>query len=225
MARVLLAEDSLRLSGLLVECLNSVGYVADAAQTIAGFEELRHAARYDLYVINWPLPDCDGLQLIKRLRVQSNGTPVLVISVRSHIRDRISALDCGADDYLIKPFNHDEFLARTRALLRRPAVFVSREVCAGDVTINRDSGETRCKGRVLPLRPSEARLLALLATRQGHVVSRGSIESSLSRYLIMSENAIDKLVSRLRRVMNESSLDISIRTIKGAGYVLEQRLP
>jgi DNA-binding response OmpR family regulator len=220
--RILLVEDSARLRDLLADCLSSAGYITDAVSTAADFQELACRVRHSLYVIDLGLPDRDGIELIKDVRSQASSVPILVITGRVSIHERVRGLDSGADDYLVKPFNHAEFLARVRALLRRPAIIAIRELRAGHVKLNADTGEAFCREHRIPLRPSEARLLRLLAQRQGQIVHRRSIESTIFQLEnLSSENALDQLVSRLRKVLSGYSAGIAIRTVKGAGYILE----
>ncbi len=119
--RLLLVEDSKRLQDLLSESLASAGYKLDVASTAAEMFSVVEAVNYDLLIVDLGLPDGDGLTAIKSLRARGATTPILIITARGSIDDRVSGLDSGADDYLIKPFNHSELLARVRALLRRPA--------------------------------------------------------------------------------------------------------
>src|SRR5262249_53928828 len=115
------AEDSKRLQELLSESLASAGYKLDVASTISELLGMVGSVNYDLLIIDLGLPDGDGLSAIRTLRAQGNTMPILIITARGSIDDRVSGLDTGADDYLIKPFNHSELIARVRALLRRPA--------------------------------------------------------------------------------------------------------
>src|SRR3954452_3957823 len=112
--RILIVEDSVRLASLLTECLLKASYVPDAVATAAEFEHCADSGSYAAYVIDLGLPDVDGMDLIRKRRNRSDETPILVITARASILDRITGLNRGADDYLIKPFNHDEFLARLR---------------------------------------------------------------------------------------------------------------
>jgi two-component system response regulator TctD len=220
--RILLVEDSSRLRGLLTECLLKAGYVPDAVATAAEFEQHAAAGSYTAYVIDLGLPDLDGMDLIERRRDQSDTTPILVVTARASIPDRIIGLDHGADDYLVKPFNHDEFLARLRALLRRPAQLAPPEISSGGLKVCAESGEASYRGERIALRPTEARLLKLLVQRKGRIVPRSTIEAAIFRLAQdCCANTIDQVVSRLRRALGERSPALQIKTIKGTGYTLD----
>src|SRR5262245_36547005 len=129
--RLLLLEDSARLRDLLSETLREAGYSLDIVASAAAFQKAMDEVRYDLLMIDLGLPDGDGVDIIRTLRSGGASVPVLVITARSSVQDRIMGLDVGADDYLVKPFNHSELLARVRALLRRPAKLAGPEVRIG----------------------------------------------------------------------------------------------
>src|SRR5215470_15297471 len=185
MMRLLLVEDNQRLSRLLAESLNRAGYGVDVVGTVAELLCSVALVPYDLSIVDLGLPDGDGLVAIRDLRNMGHGMPILVITARGSIEDRINGLDIGADDYLIKPFNHAELLARVRALLRRPTEL---------------HGPILCKGKRVNLRLSERRLLALLMRRADGFVSKAAIELALSEFgREMSSNAVEALVSRTRK--------------------------
>ena len=140
--------------------------------------------------------------------------PILVITARGSIEDRVVAPDIGADDYLIKPFNHAELLARIRALLRRPTELHGPILCKGNLELDECNGQARCEGKRVNLRLSERRLLALLMRRSGSVVSKTAIEVALSELgREMSANAVEALVSRTRKALAEAGVAIVIETI------------
>jgi two-component system response regulator TctD len=220
--RILVVEDSSRLRSLLTECLLKAGYVPDAVATAAEFEQYAAAGGYTAYVIDLGLPDLDGIDLIRKLRNHSDITPILVVTARASVPDRIIGLDHGADDYLVKPFNHDEFLARLRALLRRPVQLAPLEISIGTLKVCAESGEASYQGERIALRPTEARLLKLLVQRKGRIVPRSMIEATLFRLAQdCCANTIDQIVSRLRKALCERSHEIQIKTIKGTGYTLD----
>ena len=139
--RLLLVEDSARLRELLSESLRGADYPLDVVGTARDFSAAIASAEYDLLIIDLGLPDGDGLALIRELREAGNTTPVLVITARAAVDDRVAGLDSGADDYLVKPFNHTELLARVRALLRRPRALREPIVQVGNVAYNEKTGE------------------------------------------------------------------------------------
>jgi two-component system response regulator TctD len=224
--RLLIVEDNLRLQELLAASLKGAGYGVDVASTVADFLGSVAAAQYDLVIVDLGLPDGDGLSGIRTLRQQGQSMPVLVITARGSIEDRVSGLDGGADDYLIKPFNHTEFLARVRALLRRPSELHGPVLCRGDLELDEAKGQVRYAGAPLNLRLSERRLLAILLRRGSGVVPKSAIESALSEFgREVSANAVEAVVSRTRKALADAGSRIVIETTRGIGYQLteEQR--
>ena len=219
--RLLLVEDSERLQELLSESLKSSGYMLDAVATVAELHSSVAAANYDLLIIDLGLPDGDGLEAIRSLRAAGASVPILIITARGSVDDRISGLDSGADDYLIKPFNHAELLARVRALLRRPAELQGPVLRRGKTELDQGKDEVRCAGRPVGLRLSERRLLAALMRRSGSVVPKSAIEGTLSEFgRELSANAVEALVSRLRKALEDVDSGIAIETVRGVGYRL-----
>jgi DNA-binding response OmpR family regulator len=221
--RVLLVEDSLRLGKLLCEGLRDEGHTVELVATACEFTTATAVPSHDVYVIDLGLPDGDGLQLISHTRAASNNRPILVITARAGISDRVSALDCGADDCLIKPFNHTEFLARIRALLRRPVETYALRISAGHLMLDTATGEILCRGQTVSLTPSERRLLSVMMQRLGKVVPRAAIEQHVWDCNHPSTpNATEQLVLRVRRVLRQVPCGLEIRTVRGLGYVLEE---
>ena len=221
--RILLVEDSERLQDLLGETLRDAGYLLDIVTTAEDFRQLALGGPYDLFIIDLGLPDGDGMTLIRELRARSIQTPVLVITARATVGDRVAGLDSGADDYLIKPFNHTELVARVRALLRRPAELTSPQLKVGGLRLDELSGEVLYDGTAVDLRPSERRLLALLMRRSGSIVSKLLIEDTVSEFgREISSNAVEALVSRLRKALGDANARVSLSTIRGSGYMLSE---
>ncbi len=222
--RLLLLEDDPRFGDLLSHHLAAAGHPSDLTRSIAEFEEVAAHAVHSLYLIDLGLPDGDGLDLVARLRAKRTMVPILITTARSGVRDRVAGLDIGADDYLIKPFNVTELLARVRALLRRSPDLRSQHLQAGRLILESDTGEILLDGAPIGLAPGERRLLALLIRRMGRVVAKEYIEDVVHGvHGATSPNAIEQLVSRLRRSLCDGTLGIQLRTIRGAGYVLEEK--
>jgi DNA-binding response OmpR family regulator len=221
--RLLLAEDSERLQELLSESLKQAGYMLDVVATAAELFSSVAATKYDLLIIDLGLPDGDGLSAIRDLRATGMSVPILIITARGSIDDRIVGLDSGADDYLIKPFNHAELLARIRALLRRPSELQGPVLRRGRTEFDQAKDEVRCSGRSVQLRLSERRLLAELMRRSGAVVAKSAIEGTLSQSSRdLSPNAVEALISRLRRALSDAGSGIVIETVRGVGYRLTE---
>ena len=222
--RVLIIEDSARLRDLLGETLRDAGYSVDMAATAQEFRDVLHAVTYDLIIVDLGLPDADGLDLIREVRTAGNAVPVLVITARATISDKVSGLDSGADDYLIKPFNNDELLARVRALLRRPQGILGPVLTFGRLSVRVPSGEVLCDEQLLPLRASERRLLLMLIKQGRTVLKKECIEETLSELgREVTPNAIEVLVSRVRKVLGEVNSGVSIETVRGLGYSLKEQ--
>ena len=221
--RLLLAEDSERLQELLSESLKQAGYMLDVVATAAELFSSVAATKYDLLIIDLGLPDGDGLSAIRDLRATGMSVPILIITARGSIDDRIVGLDSGADDYLIKPFNHAELLARIRALLRRPSELQGPVLRRGRTEFDQAKDEVRCSGRSIQLRLSERRLLSELMRRSGAVVAKSAIEGTLSQSSRdLSPNAVEALISRLRRALSDAGSGIVIETVRGVGYRLTE---
>jgi two-component system OmpR family response regulator len=220
--RLLLVEDSTRLQELLSESLNRAGYGLDAVATVAGLFESIASVQYDLVIIDLGLPDGDGLDAIRSLRRSGVAIPILVITARGSVEDRVGGLDSGADDYLTKPFNHAELLARVRALLRRPSDFQGAVLRAGRTELDEATAQVRCSGNLIDLRLSERRLLSVLMRRSGSLVAKAVLEESLSETgRELTANAVEVLVSRLRRALGDANSGIKIETVRGVGYQLK----
>jgi DNA-binding response OmpR family regulator len=178
---------------------------------------------YDLFIIDLGLPDDDGISLIHEFRSAGCNTPILVITARAAIDDRIAGLDTGADDYLVKPFSHLELLARIRALLRRPRDMREPTMQIGRLVFNETTNEVCVDGETVPLRAGERRLLALLMRQAGHIVPKSRIEECFSEFgRELSVNAVEACVSRLRKALDETPAGIAIETVRGIGYALKE---
>jgi DNA-binding response OmpR family regulator len=221
--KLLLVEDSSRLQELLGESLRGAEYPVDIVGTAAECRAAVRTGGYALFIIDLGLPDEDGLSLIRDLRAAMHSAPILVITARAGINDRIAGLDGGADDYIVKPFHHAEFLARVRALLRRPKPMNAPEIRIGSLVLNEQTSEVRIDGRLVDLRPSERRLLSILIRRAEMVVPKSSIEDDLASLgREVSSNAIEAVVSRLRRALDEAGMPVVIETVRGVGYILKE---
>ncbi|MBS0244179.1 MAG: response regulator transcription factor [Proteobacteria bacterium] len=220
--RILLAEDSERLQGLVRDTLRNAGYLIDIVGSVRDLLEASALATHDLLIVDLGLPDGDGLNAIRELRARGVAAPILIITAREAVDDRIRGLDSGADDYLTKPFNNGELLARIRALLRRPSQFTGPVLAVGPLQYNETNGEVRVGGKSVDLRPSERRLLQLLIRRAGTIVNRVAIENALSEFgREVTPNAVDVHVSRLRKAISLSAAGrVRIETVRGFGYAL-----
>ena len=224
--RLLLVEDSVRLRELLTERVHDAGWRLDAVATAAEAEAATRSVAYDLALLDLGLPDRDGIALIRELRKRGFAAPILVITARGAVDDRVAALDSGADDYLVKPFNHTELLARCRALLRRRSTAVVELFEVAGISFDPALGIVRIAGKALSIAPRERSVLELLLRNAGRVVAKEQIEVALSEFGgEISTNAVELAVSRLRRRLAPSQSGVAIETIRGVGYLLREAKP
>ncbi len=218
---LLLIEDNARLAGLIREGLDRQGFAIDWCESVDGATSVLEISSFDLILLDLGLPDGDGLDLIKRMRRQKDTTPILVLTARSGLDDRVGGLDAGADDYLIKPFQLAELAARCRALLRRPGNALSIILEAGNVTLNSAERRVSVDGKAIETAPREVDLLEQLIRRAGHVIAKPALESAL--YTLDAEvtpNALEASVSRLRKRLYRAAATVQIKTVHGVGYAL-----
>ena len=218
--RLLLVEDSLRRQKLLADALQRTNYEVDAVATVAALLNNIAVARYDLIIIDLGLPDGDGLGAVRTLRSLGYSTPILIMTARGSIEERVIGLDSGADDYLIKPFNDAELLACVRALATPIGDAGTRSQIRWS-RARRDQGEVSYSGKPIGLRLSGRRLLAKLMRRSGRIAPKSTLEDALSEIgRELSTNAVEVLASRLRKALSERSAGVSIETVRGTGYRL-----
>lgn len=220
--KLMVVEDSAPLAEALSGHLRGLGHACDVAADGPSALALLEVVRYDVVVLDLMLPGLDGFALLERHRARLQGTPVLVLSARDQVGDRVRALDAGADDYLVKPFALEELLARTRALVRRPAQRLAPVLERGRVSLDTRSRVARCGGRDLQLSPKEFALLELLMRQPGRVYSRAQIFDHLYESdSTASDKVVEVIVSVLRGKLVRGGADELIRTRRGFGYVLE----
>ena len=215
--RVLVVEDIADVGEAIVASLERMGHRVDWERDGRSADELARVQTYDLLVLDVMLPHLDGFSILRRLRERKDRTPVLVLTARSQIEDRVSALDLGADDYLVKPFDFRELEARVRALLRRQTGSATNVVRCGLLTIDRAGRVAELDGRPLDLTRRELTLLEILATRPGRVFPKDElIDQLFGLDDEPSENAVEQHMARLRRKL--AGAGVEIRTLRGLGY-------
>lgn len=219
--RILVIEDDPGVAELVTDGLRQDGYAVDAAAGVAEAYELRDLATYDLLVLDLTLADRDGLELLRTVRRAGDTTPVLVLTARGQLSDRVAGLDAGADDYLVKPFALDELKARCRALLRRPGTALESVMTVGPITFDTAAREADLDGERLVLGRRESALLEMLMRNCGHVVTRETLQDALYGFdEPVTPNALEAAVSRLRRQLREASDRVTLATVRGVGYIL-----
>lgn len=220
--RLILVEDSHRLAEVIRLSLETNGFTVDSFATLAEARRALAGVSYDLILLDLGMPDGDGVDLIANLRRNKVMTPVLIVTARDGIGDRVLGLDFGADDYLVKPFATEELAARCRALLRRPGGALGTVLEAGNVALDTATREVRVAGRAVSMPPREVALLEQLLRQSGRVVTKAAIDSGLyALHAVVTPNAIDTAVSRLRRRLTGADADVSIHTAHGIGYMLK----
>jgi two-component system copper resistance phosphate regulon response regulator CusR len=222
---ILVLEDEKKTASFLKKGLTEAGYVVDVSGD--GDEGLLLALdiNYDLIILDVMLPERDGWSILSALRCQGNRrTPVIFLTARDTVADRVKGLELGADDYLIKPFAFSELLARVRLLLRRPAVLYSEILKIAGLEVVPGRQKVTRNGSRLDLTPKEFALLSLLMRRTGEVLSRTLIAEMVWDINFDSDtNVIDVAIRRLRSKVDDPFEQKLIHTIRGVGYVLEQR--
>lgn len=225
MVRILLVEDELQLAETLRAALERERFIVDHADRLATAREALMLASFDLVLLDRTLPDGDGLSLVPAMRASNPGLPIIVLSARGEVSDRVAGLDEGADDYLIKPFSLDEMLARIRAIRRRPADLVGEDIRAGSVIFDLANEEVTVAGVRMELPRRELRVLAALMKRRGRTVLRESLEQAVFGFDDeVQSNTLDSHISRLRRKLSDAEAGVEIHAIRGVGYLLRESL-
>lgn len=216
--RILIVEDEPTLGPKLKSTLEQAGYVVDLASDGEDGHFLGSTESYDAAVLDLGLPGLDGLTVLDRWRREKHNFPVLVLTARDSWSDKVAGLDAGADDYLAKPFQAEELVARLRALIRRASGNASSELTAGDVRLDTRSGRVTLAGQAVKLTAQEYKLLSYLIHHKGKVVSRTElIEHIYDQDFDRDSNTIEVFVTRIRKKLGA---DI-ITTIRGLGYQLD----
>ena len=219
--RILLVEDEARVAGFVAKGLREQSYAVDIARD--GEEALYQAAvnSYDLFLLDVLLPAKDGHAVCRELRASGVRTPILMLTALGSVDDRVTGLDCGADDYLIKPFDFKELLARIRALLRRPTSLRHDVIRIDDLTLDTASHTATRAGRSISLTAKEYALLEFLALNRGRVVGREPIGQHVwDENFDPFSNVIDVYIKRLRAKLDHGFTRRLIHTRRGEGYIL-----
>jgi DNA-binding response OmpR family regulator len=221
--RLLLVEDNRRLSDSLRRSLEDDGYAVDVAYDGQEGEELAEMVPYSLIILDVMLPIRDGIEVCRALRNRRNATPVIMLTARDGLDDRILGLDSGADDYLVKPFELDELRARIRALLRRESHDKSGLITVGDLVLDPATHFVERAGRRIDLTTREYSLLEYLMRSPNRLITRQMAEDQLWNYdAPVASNVIDVYVRRLRSKIDDPFGEKLIETVRGSGYRLRR---
>ena len=222
--RILLIEDTPDIAFAISMRLEDEGYSVTVARDGIEGEALAAAAAHDLIILDINLPGMDGFSVLRSIRESGNNLPVVVITARYQIADKVGLLDLGADDYLVKPFSTPEFIARVRALLRRAKPEVLSSVLkVGDIVLDRETHRVHRGDTEIRLGPTEFRLLEFMMRHPGRVFSRSQLLDNVwGETIYIDERTVDVHVGRLRKAVNRDGETDIIRTIRGAGYAMQE---
>lgn len=220
--RVLITEDNGELAEFIQQALSQEGYLSDIARSAGELKLYLRDTGYAAIILDLGLPDTDGLDVLKGLRRAGNMVPVLILTARGGVQDRIKGLDHGADDYLIKPFAIEELIARLRALLRRPNALSNPKLDAGNVSMDVISKAVTVAGENVILGKTECAILEGFMRNVGLTVSKESLEDMIYQDgYSLSDNALQVAVHRVRKKLNDASATTQITTIRGIGYLFK----
>jgi DNA-binding response OmpR family regulator len=221
--RVLVVEDEARIVEIVATALGRAGFAVDAVRRCGEARDALAVTAYDAAILDLGLPDGDGLDLLAELRAGANGVPVLVLTARDTLEDRVGGLDAGADDYLVKPFASRELIARVKALLRRPGGALGTVLQAGNLRLDTIGRDVRVGAAALALPRRECAILEHLMRRLGRVVPKSVLEERLyGTDDELESNAIPVHVHHLRRKLEGAGATAEIHTVRGVGYLLTE---
>ncbi|MBC8337714.1 MAG: response regulator transcription factor [Alphaproteobacteria bacterium] len=219
--RILLIEDHERFAGFVKESLDKEGFTVDMVNTAAAGEDAISSVKYDAVVLDLGLPDLDGLDLLRSWREKGNDTPVLILSARDGVDEKVLGLNSGGDDYLLKPFAMEELVARIRALLRRPGEVLGLVINVGNVSFDTTARELLIDGKAISMPRREMGVLEHLMRRVGRVVPKDVLEDKIYGFeKEVSSNSIEVHVSRLRKRLSGAGAKVVVQTVRGVGYLL-----
>lgn len=219
--RILLIEDYERLASFIRKGLKASEFDIDAVGDAAAALEALRDTPYDAAILDLGLPDMDGIDLLGRIRGQDKTLPILILTSRVQVADRVAGLNAGADDYLTKPFAMEELVARLHALLRRPSTALGQVLTCGDVSLDVAERTVQVNGTALNLSRREASVLEHLLRRAGRVVPKTLLEQSLyGAGEELSSNSVEVLVHRVRKKLSDGGARAAIHTVRGVGYMI-----
>src|SRR3954470_6376580 len=224
--RLALVEDNVELASLLSQGLKAEGYETDRMTTAGETRAALTTTRYAALILDLGLPDGDGLSILREIRQRRDPLPVLVLTARGGLQDRVSGLRNGADDYLVKPFALEELVARLEALLRRPGQLLGRSLQVGNLVFDTESRQAYIDDSPQLLSAREVAVLELLMRRRDRVVSKKLVEDHIfGSSGEVASNAIEVYVHRLRKQLSERGARVQIHTIRGVGYIIAEEKP
>ena len=221
--RLLIVEDNIELARLVAASLVAAGYETDVVGTVGEAREAVRSVKYAAMILDLNLPDGDGLSLLVELRRRMDPLPVLVLTARDGLQDRVTGLRNGADDYLAKPFAVVELVARLEAILRRPGQLLGSSLNLANLVYDTESRQIFIDGIPRVFSARETSVLEILLRRQGRVVPKKNVEDHIFGLTgEVASNAVEVYVSRLRKQLGEYGAKILIHTIRGVGYLMAE---
>lgn len=221
---ILLVEDNNGLGAAIAQALGGARYRVEWRRDLDTAYDLAFDPITELMLLDRSLPDGDGLDFLRQVRADGLAIPVMMMSERGGVNDRVAGLDAGADDYLVKPFAFAELVARCRALLRRPRQIELEPVRLGNLLLRPDTLELTVHGDPLTISRREGQLLVALLRRHGKVCTRSYLEGALyDSSVIVSPNALETSISRLRSLLMGANANVDLKTVRGVGYSLTER--
>jgi DNA-binding response OmpR family regulator len=221
--RLLVVEDNQELAELLAKGLHTAGFNVDVLASVSEAQAAVASTRYAALILDLGLPDGDGLSVLRELRRAKDPLPVLVLTARDSVHDRVKGLRSGADDYLVKPFAFDELVARLEALLRRPGHLLGSSLRVANIVFDTESRQTFIDDAPHMLSARESAVLELLMRRRGNVVSKKLVEDQIFGFAgEVASNAVEVYVHRLRKQLADRGARVKIHTVRGVGYVMSE---
>jgi DNA-binding response OmpR family regulator len=221
--RLLVIEDNEQLSQLLRQGLRKTGFESDVLTSVGEGRAALATTRYAALILDIGLPDGDGMSILREIRHRKDPLPVLVLTARGSVHDRVSGLRNGADDYLVKPFAFEELIARLEALLRRPGQLLGSSLQVGNLAFDTESRQAYVDEKPQVLSARETAVLELLMRRKDRVVSKKLVEDHIFGLSgEVASNAVEVYVHRLRKQLAERGANVEIHTIRGVGYLLAE---
>jgi DNA-binding response OmpR family regulator len=221
--RLLIVEDNEELAELLAKGLRTAGYEADILSSIEEARSVLETTFYAALILDLGLPDGDGLEVLREVRRRNNPIPVLVLTARGGLHDRVQGLRSGADDYLVKPFALEELIARLEAQLRRPGQLLGSSLRIANLEFNTHSRQASIDEQPQVLSAREIAVLELLMRSKGRVVSKKQVEDHLYGHSgDVGSNAVEVYVHRLRKQLSDRGAKVQVHTIRGVGYLIAE---
>ena len=219
--RILLVEDDKKISKNVAFFLEKYGFIVDLAENLVVAEKVRQESEHDLILLDWMLPDGEGVQFLNEIRAKGDNSPVIMLTARSLLEDKIEAFNFGADDYLTKPFQLPELLVRIKSVVRRTVSSDATPIYQfGDLTVDTNKCEVKLKDKVLDISAKTYSVFEYLVINSNRVVARDEIFEKVLDIEPDASNAVDVYIANIRSLLGKKLGNSLIKTVKGRGYML-----